>query len=42
MTHKENNWFINNDEYRDNLNVIYDKVETVHENSKAYYLLICK
>ena len=37
MKCKEKNWFIENSDYRDNLNVIYNKVESIHENSKAYY-----
>lgn len=37
MKCKENNWFMKNDEYCDNLNIMYDKVENIHEHSKAYY-----
>lgn len=33
----ERNWFIKNEEYADNLNVMYNKVEAIHENSKSYY-----
>ena len=37
MKCKEKNWFIENNDYRDNLNVIYNKVESIHEHSKSYY-----
>lgn len=37
MKCKEKNWFIQNETYCDNLNVMYNNVESIHKNSKSYY-----
>lgn len=37
MKCRDNNWFVKNEEYRDHLNIMYDKVDGIHQYSKSYY-----